>query len=339
MGAGQIAAQLHDESYVIDLVSPLISERPSTAAEYLAGGATAVGATVLPYHGGTLAEGCLAVQAIRSQIRGDDRLVLVEGLNDIRDARSSGQLGVILHFQSSTFLERSLDAVWLFHDLGLRVAQLTYNVRNFIADGCVEPADAGLSRFGREVIAEMNQSGIVVDLSHCGRASSLQAIETSQRPVIFSHSGAGAVFPHKRNIDDEQIVRCAERGGVIGIPGLPYFIGERPPVIEHLVHHARHVADLVGPEHVGLGMDYFTGVIPYSTVEEQIAENETESTRQLWSPDDFPPPPYAYAPGIETPAGLPAVTEALLDGGFTCAEVRGILGENFMRVFDATWKS
>jgi membrane dipeptidase len=180
---------------------------------------------------------------------------------------------------------------------------------------------------------------MVVDGSHTGIRSSLDAIEATDSPFIFSHSGARAVYDHPRNLTDEQIRACARTGGVIGVLGLSYFVGEPAnPKLEDLVRHAAYIADLVGAEHVGIGMDYFRGVTPYSTPEEQQARYEGRTAGGLWREDDIPAPPYRYAPEIETPAGMRNLTAALLRHGFSYVETRGIMGENFLRIFRSVWR-
>jgi membrane dipeptidase len=164
-------------------------------------------------------------------------------------------------------------------------------------------------------------------------------MEITDSPFIFSHSGAKAVFDHPRNLTDEQIKKCAQTGGVVGIVGLPHFVGDlADPKLENLVRHAAHVAELVGVEHVGIGMDYFQLVSPYSTVEVQRSAYARLMSGGLWGEGDIPPPPWQCAPGIETPAGMRNLTAAFLRHGFSYDETKGIMGENFLRVFRAVWK-
>ncbi|HEX9765138.1 MAG TPA: membrane dipeptidase, partial [Nitriliruptorales bacterium] len=201
---------------------------------------------------------------------------------------------------------------------------------------CTEPADAGISRFGRRLVGALNKAGIVVDGSHTGERTTLEAMEVSDAPFVFTHSGCRAVYDHVRNLTDTQIRECAQTGGVVGVLGLPYFIGPaEEPTIEQIVAHAAHVAELVGIDHVGIGMDYWHGVTPYMSDEQQLRLREQEN--HTWRPGDIPVGAWSYAPGIQTPAGMRNLTAAFLRHGFTYAETRQIVGENFLRVFGHVW--
>jgi membrane dipeptidase len=188
---GRRAAALHRDAVVIDLVCPLAALEP-TLKEWIRGGATAIGPTVAAEEGAGGALASLAAWYERLRRR-RDRLLHVTRAADIQRARRQGRLGIIFHFQNTAPFERNPDLVEVFHRLGVRVAQLTYNVRNCVGDGCDEPGDAGLSAFGRRLIAEMNRVGMVVDLSHTGFRTTMEAMEASAAPCIFSHSNARAV--------------------------------------------------------------------------------------------------------------------------------------------------
>jgi membrane dipeptidase len=340
----ELAKRIHEETIIFDMVSPLfMAVYPRGVEDYRAGGVTAIGATVGTQITGlalNATEGFNSVARIYDLIRQmPDELRLIETVEDFARAKQEGKLGVLLHFQTASPFEQELRYVELFYRLGVRAALLTYNIRNLVADGCTERTDSGLSRLGVRLVKEMNRVGMVVDGSHTGLRSSLDAIEVSEAPFIFSHSGAKAVYDHARNITDEQIRACAATGGVIGVVGLPYFLGDAAnPELETVVRHIVYIAELVGVEHVGIGMDYHEGVTPYATLEEQEARNRGRTTEGLWREGDFPPPPYRYAPEIETPAGMRNLTAALLRHGFSYHETKGIMGENFLRVFHSVWK-
>jgi membrane dipeptidase len=338
------ATRLHEESIVLDMVSPLFAQVfPRGVEDYRAGGVSAIGATVSDESTGIIhsaAQGFGAIAYMYDLIRRmPNELRLIESVDDFARAKQEGKLGVLLHFQTCSPFDQELRYVEIFYRLGVRAALLTYNIRNLVADGCTERTDAGLSSLGVRLVKEMNRVGMVVDGSHTGVRSSLDAIEVSDSPFIFSHSGARAVYDHPRNITDEQIRACARTGGVIGVLGLSYFVGKPAnPKLEDLVRHAAYIAELVGVEHVGIGMDYFRGVTPYSTPEEQQARFESRTVGGLWREDDIPAPPYRYAPEIETPVGMRNLTAALMRHGFSYEETRGIIGENFLRVFRSVWK-
>lgn len=342
--ANAAAERLHREAIIFDMVAPLFeSPFPRGIEDYIAGGVTAVGASKSgPGLAWFTAIGQLRAMAQLYQLvrENADRLMIIDKVDDFARAKESGRLGVVIYYQSCSPFEDELGFVELFYRLGLRAALLTYNTRNLIADGCTERTNAGLSKYGVEVIKEMNRVGMVVDCSHVGERSSLDAIEVSQAPVIFSHSGCKALHDHPRNITDEQIRASAASGGVVGVFALPFFLaGNKPAAIDDLVRHIAHIADLVGVEHAGIGMDYFEGLVDYraGNPEEFSAEERAEYLK-LWNPGEIPAKPPRCAPGIETPAGMRNLTAALFRHGFTENEVRQIMGENFLRVFRAVWK-
>src|SRR5690606_24147397 len=144
-----------------------------------------------------------------------------------------------------------------YHRLGVRAMLLAYNQAEAAGDGCLEPRNGGLTRFGHQVIAEMNRVGMLVDLSHCGVRTALEAIDASAQPVAITHTGAKAVYDHPRTVPDELLLAVAARGGVIGINGHPAFIdGTSAPPLSRVVDHLDHIVELVGVEHVGLGLDF-----------------------------------------------------------------------------------
>jgi membrane dipeptidase len=187
------------------------------------------------------------------------------------------------------------------------------------------------------MIAEMNRIGMVVDVSHAGERTSLDAIEKSAAPVIFSHSGCKAVYDNPRNITDEQIRACAASGGVVGIVGLTEFLGDATQgTMQQLLRHITHVSKLVGAAHVGIGFDYYTGTLPYTSLETQ--EKDYAEMLVSGDTDGLPPPPWTNIPELETPALMTNLTKALLAAGFNEEEVKGIWGENFLSVFKRVWK-
>jgi membrane dipeptidase len=223
---------------------------------------------------------------------------------DLDAAVAAGQLAVLLSVEGGEAVGTDLAALRALHALGVRAMGLTWNERNALADGAGEErAQGGLTQFGREVVAEMNRLGMVVDVSHLCERSFWDVLAASQAPVVASHSNARALCDHRRNLSDAQIVALARSGGVMGINFYAHFIDPDPERadIARLCDHIDHIAALVGPEHVGLGSD-FDGI---------------ERTPR----------------GLEDVTRLPAVTEALLRRGYTDAQIKLILGGNFLRLF------
>ena len=184
-----------------------------------------------------------------------DRLQLILGIDDVREAQRSGKLGVALHFEGTRCFERNLDLIEAFYALGVRHTLLAFNQTNSCGGGCAEVNDGGLSRFGRSFVAEMNRVGMLLDLSHTGRRTSLEAIEASTQPVVFTHSNCDALHPHFRNLTDEQIRACAASGGLVGVSGASSYLGDPAASTDAIFRHVDHIVQMTGPRHVGLGLD------------------------------------------------------------------------------------
>ena len=256
-----------------------------------------------------------------------DAYVLVETADDIVAARDAGKLAVIFHFQGTNPIANDLHMIECYYRLGIRHMLMAYNLRNAVGNGCKERVDEGLSRFGTAVVEEMNRVGMWVDCSHTGYRTSMDVFEVSRDPVIFSHANAAAVYPHSRNLRDDQIKACAETGGVIGINGVGTFLARNEGSAESMLRHLDYMVEMVGPEHVGLGLDY-------------VYDRETSSP-SVWNvpqegdPDvDIEWPDIEYAP----PEELPRLTQKMLDRGYGESEIRGILGENWLRLARRVWK-
>lgn len=254
-----------------------------------------------------------------------DRYRMVRDVDDIPVARREGQMAVLLNIEGCFTLEGQLSLISFFFDIGVRWMAMVYNRRNLVGSGVHDDADNGLTPFGREVVAEMDRVGMIKCCSHTGYRTALDVFAATDRPTIFSHSNPLALREHPRNIPDELIRACAATGGVIGLNGVGIFLGDNDIRAETLARHADYVAQLVGPVHVGLGLD---AVFDQAGMDEALAANG-----HLW------PPQYGYRPGIGfvQPEQLPALTEALLALGWSEADVRGVLGENLLRVAGQVW--
>ncbi len=254
-----------------------------------------------------------------------DDYVIAETAEDVRRAKRDGRLAVSFDLEGMNALNEDLGMVGLYHRLGVRQALFAYNLNNAAGGGCHD-VDVGLTDFGRAVVEEMNRVGMMVDCSHSAYRTSMEAMEVSSAPVVFSHSNPKAVWEHGRNIRDDQIKACAATGGVVGVNGLGIFLGPNDTSTETLVKHACYLAELVGPEHVGLGLDY--------------ADSDVDLAEGLSARPDYWPPGQLYdTPNIKvaSPAQIPGICEQLLARGFAESEVRGILGGNFLRVATQVW--
>jgi membrane dipeptidase len=181
----------------------------------------------------------------------------------------------------------------------------------------------GLTDFGRDVIREMNRVGMIVDMTHMGYGATMEAFDVSTAPVIFSHSNPNGLREHARNISDEQIRACAKTGGVVGINGIGDFLGGTSS--ELIVQNIEYVMNLVGPEHVGVGLDY---VVDKEELIEYIEGH----------PDVFPPDKIKDYLSFVEPEQFPEFTELLYKKGFSEQIISGVLGGNFLRVAEQVWK-
>lgn len=220
---------------------------------------------------------------------------------------------------------------------------LAYNASNQLGDGCLDRTEGGLTRLGQRVVAECNRVGVVLDLSHTGKRTTLETTELSERPCVYSHSNPGAIVPSPRNIDDEQIRACAARGGVIGLVSWGPLV-MRPgtthrPTLDEFIDMIDYVAQLVGSaDNIGIGTDMSIGTYP-------------EHVHDPWGPPEYPSftapynqhvtadirSPLRNIEGFSDYAEIVNVAESLQRRGYTEGDVRRILGENFMRVFASVW--
>lgn len=319
---------LHHRLLCLDASAPLITPQrlPKHLKEMQNGGIDAVLATVASIEHCQFAVEQLG-QWLALERTQQVPFRLARTVADIREAKLEKQLAVILHFQGTSPLESSLHLLDAYHTLGVRVIQLTYNMRHLSGDGCLEPRNAGLSSFGRQVIRRMVELGIVIDLAHGGIRTSLEAIEEAGGPVIVSHANARALCDSPRNLTDEQIRAVAASGGVIGLCAFPSFVSlQAEPTLDLLLQHTEYLSELVGPEHVGLGFDF---------------AEEDEEDYEYYGYDErfYPRPPWIWPTNVCGFADAPNITAGLLARGFTEEHIAGILGENFLRVFKTVWKA
>jgi len=330
------AQQVHRDSIIIDGTSPLLQRRHYVSA-YAEGGVTCVAPTV-----GGKQSVAQTVQHMGSWLRyiatRPDKLIHVKSAADIEKAKSEGKLGLLFHFQGSVSFEQDLDLVEAYHALGLRMAMLCYNVRDFVGDGCEEMSNSGLSRFGRRLVQRLNENRIIVDVTHTGFRTTMEAMEISSQPVVFSHSNARALLDLQRNITDEQARAVAATGGLVGCTLVPYFVVRgRRPTLDDFVDHIAHFAEVAGIDHVGIGLDFWWGQQPFVSDAEAEANWQSMIDAGIWEEANYPKPPHYYPEGLHTPAEMAGLTATLLRRGFSVEETKKILGGNWLRVCREIW--
>lgn len=257
------------------------------------------------------------------------QMIRVDSVRHIDFAKRAGRIGIILGFQNSDHF-RSASDVDAFYAAGQRVSQLTYNVGNAIGCGYEQRPDTGLTHFGGEVIARMNQAGMAIDLSHCGDRTTLDALAASRRPVLITHSNCRALNPHPRCKTDEQIRQLAAGGGVMGISTVQMFVRAGGNAsIENVLDHFDHVARLVGVEHAGIGSDM--DLDGYDKLPPVLHRRMLAGYKQN-------APARGDIPGLDHPQRVFDLTEGLIRRGYTDDAIALILGGNFRRALASIWK-
>lgn len=264
-----------------------------------------------------------------------DRLVLVRAYGDIERALRAGKLALIANTQNSTMIGTDLKLLNVFYDLGLRQIQITFNWRNWVGDGCTERTQAGLSYFGVDLVHRMNELGMIVDVGHTGYQTTLDAIEVSNKPIVFSHTNCKALCDHPRNKTDDQIKALARKGGVMGLSCFNWFVSDKPrSTLDDLLNHFDHVIKLVGPDHVGIGSDF--GIPGWAGKE---PDAEWEEHRRIYADWEwklikgrFPP----YIDETNNEKRYWTIARGLETRGHAIGVIEKALGLNFLRVFKAT---
>lgn len=273
-----------------------------------------------------------------------DTLARAGSSAEIREAAASGRTAVVWSVNGPPIVghledpDEELSWIDTWYQLGVRLMHLTYNRRNFIGDGCAEPANGGLSALGRLLVAKLNETGIIVDVPHSGRQTTLDAAAVSTRPVMASHTGARALTDHIRFKTDEELKAIAGTGGLIGVLTLPSMLGPEAK-LPRLLDHVDYIAKLVGVKHVSIGTD-ITYQPPWpASLKGYPNARFRSSWWGNWTPENHP---FGGRGGDEASAGSlawtnwPLYTVGLVMRGYSDEEIEKILGGNFLRVLDAT---
>jgi membrane dipeptidase len=258
-------------------------------------------------------------------LRNPTDFLLVETAADVRRAKSESKLGVAFNVEGAFSVEGRIERIQLYYELGVRWMLMAYNRNNLVAGGCHDD-DTGLTDYGYKVIAEMDRVGLVKCCTHTGYRSALDVLTHTDTPTIFSHSNPLALRDHPRNIPDQLISACAATGGVVCINGVGIFLGDNDIRPQTFADHVDHVVDLVGIDHVGMGLDY---VYDMSNMLAELA-----ASAHIW------PPELGYSGELHfmAPEAMPEITEALLQRNYSESDIGKLLGGNLLRVADQVWK-
>jgi len=341
----QEALNIHKEAIVIDMLFTL-EDPPGDDIGFgfdkmRLGGVTAINASIL---GDDFSNFYAVMERVASWYpvfeRYSDTILLVTTSEDIETAKEQNKIGIFLGFQSSRPIENNIDFLNLYHRLGVRIMQLTYqNSCRVGGGGGDEPTDYGLSKFGIRVIKRMNELGVLIDVSHCGDRTVMEAIEISEKPIAFTHANPRSLCNVQRNKTDEQIKALAEKGGLIGICMYSPLLKNGPnSVLDDYVDAIDYVANLVGIDHVGIGTDAlsFRGLKAESEIWFESKQNPVS-----WKARN---PKIAHNYTIETLhvgtgdlSCLPQITVKLAERGYSSEDIKKFLGENSMRLFRQVW--
>ena len=265
-----------------------------------------------------------------------DLIMPVNVAADIRTAKKLGKVGIIFGFQNCSPIADDINLVEIFHQLKVRIMQLTYNNQSLLASGCYEECDSGITRFGKVVIQEMNRVGMVIDMSHSSERSTLEAIELSTRPITISHANPKFFHPALRNKSNTILKALAESGGMLGFSVYPLHLrnGSNCTLAEFCEMVAQ-TADLIGIDHIGIGTDLCINH-DYSVLKwmrngrwsKQPDYGEGTATAKDWP---------APLPWLRNGADFSNLTQGLIDRGFGPEDVAKIMGQNWLNFFDKSF--
>ena len=257
--------------------------------------------------------------------------------DDVRRAKTEGRTAIFFGFQNPSPIEDDIGLVEIWHSLGARFMQLTYNNQSLLATGCYEAEDQGVTRMGRQVIREMNRVGLVVDMSHSAERSTLEAIEISERPIAITHANPAFWHPARRNKSNEVLRALGQTGGMLGFSMYPHHLKDKSDcTLASFCEMIARTADLMGVNNIGLGSD--------------LCQDQPDSVVEWmrmgrWSKQKD------YGEGSANDAGFPPMPEwfkdnrhfgniatGLLEYGFSEADTAGVMGENWLRFYDNNFR-
>lgn len=265
-----------------------------------------------------------------------DLIVKGRWAGDIRAAKETGRTAVFFGFQNPSPMEDDIGLIEILHDLGARFMQLTYNNQSLLATGCYEAEDAGLTRMGRQVVAEMNRVGLVIDMSHSAERSTLEAIEHSGRPIAITHANPAFWAPALRNKSEDVLRALAQSGGMLGFSIYPHHLKDKSAcTLQSFCDMIARTADLTGAEHLGIGSDLCQDQ-PDSIVEWMRVGRWTKAIdygEGSAAAPGFPPMPEWFQDNRD----FGNIETGLREAGFSDAEVAGIMGDNWHRFFEVNF--
>jgi membrane dipeptidase len=258
-----------------------------------------------------------------------DELLIVRTISDIERAKQEGKLGIILAIQGGNPIKQDLALLRTFYRLGIRMMNLTANLRNALGDSCMDRTKGGLTEFGITVVEEMNELGMVIDIAQLSEKGTMEVLELSKHPVIASNSNALTLCSHPRNLSDDVIKTMGEKDGVIGIHCLPAFLkNDSQASLDDMLDHMDYIVKLAGVDNVGLGPDLLEDW-PKETYASIWGDGQNLGNQKIT---------FDYPIGFESISKIPDMRQALLDRGYSKSDTAKVLGGNLFRVFKKVWK-
>lgn len=270
-----------------------------------------------------------------SDIAHQEMVVLATTTDDITRAKADGQIAFVVSLEGAAMIENELDRIDILYGLGVRCLGIAYSEANALGSGLKEPHDGGLTTFGRQAVKRMNKLGMAIDVSHSGDRTSMDTIETSEKPIFITHAGARALWNSNRLKPDDVIRACADKGGVIGIEAAPHTtITKNNPrhSIESFMEHFEYCAELVGIDHVAFGPDALFGdhVGLHHTLSDALSIGASRGKLEY--------PKVEWVDGLENPAeAFPNIVRWLVTHGYSDEDIAKAVGGNVMRVLKEAW--
>lgn len=323
---------MSQELTIVDGCNPSNWDSPEVFANLARGGVSAVNVTTAVWEGFSEAVDVTG-RWIRRFREEDQPILQVKTVDDIARAKETGRVGIILGWQNISPVENDFERLEAFHAMGVRVAQLAYNYRNLAANGCYERRDDGLSIFGQMTVRKMNELGILVDLSHVGDISSMDAIEHSTSPVAFTHCNIREFMDHPRNKPSDLVRALVDKGGVIGANQFPRFLPHGfESTLDDFLDAIESTLEVAGIDHVGIATDFCEGQdMDYwrylRRIHNRIPYGEPEVPR-----------PDPTVSGLRDATELPKVVDGLVARGFSPTELAKIMGGNWIRLYGDVWR-
>ncbi|WP_449043224.1 dipeptidase [Paracoccus versutus] len=319
---------LHDDIIVFDGLNVSNFDR-SVYEAMREGGVTAANCTCCVWE--NFSDTMRNVAKLRKDIADHSDLIMqVTAVDHIHEAKAVGKTGIVLGWQNTSGIEDRLDRLELFHGLGLRIVQLTYNTQNYVGSGCYEGRDGGLSDFGHDLLAEMNRLGVLCDLSHVGPKTSEDAIRASSQRVAYSHCLPAGLKAHPRNKTDEQLRFIAEHDGFVGVTMFPPFLKNGPASdLADYLEAIEYIINLVGEDAVGIGTDFTQGYdqrfFEWISRDKGVGRLLTD-LGEIINPD-----------GMREIKDFPNLTAAMERRGWTRSRIEKVMGGNWVRLLGDVW--